>query len=86
MSTTKTKNGRNRQRTLSVGAGLRRSLLPDLVGMNVTEALDRVEQLRIARIRAEIAAGTYLTNDKLDFVAGCLADALTGPRRLPRAV
>lgn len=34
------------------------------------------EQQRIAEVRAQIAAGTYLTDDKLDYVAGRLRDVL----------
>jgi len=44
------------------------TLAGEFVGLTVEEALARVEQQRIDEIRRQIAAGTYLTEDKLEFV------------------
>jgi len=46
------------------------------LGTAARQAVATSEQERIVEIRAQIAAGTYLTEDKLDFVANRLQAVL----------
>jgi hypothetical protein len=41
----------------------------ELTGLTVREAIARVDELRLAEITQQIAAGTYFTEDKLTVVA-----------------
>lgn len=43
-----------------------------------TNGMDAVQSARVAQIRAEIAAGTYETPEKLELAVGRLFDELSG--------
>jgi hypothetical protein len=51
----------------------------DVTGLTVSEAIERVDEARILELRERIAAGTYLTDHKLDVVADRLAEVLHQP-------
>ena len=48
----------------------------EITGMTVTDAITALDRARVDALRRSIAAGTYLTDHKLDFVAERLADVL----------
>jgi len=51
----------------------------DVTGMPVSEAIDRVDEARILDLRQRIAAGTYLSDHKLDAVVDRLMEVLRQP-------
>jgi hypothetical protein len=55
----------------------------ELTGLTVREAIARVDELRLAEITQQIAAGTYFTEDKLTVVAERLWQAVQ--KEPPRA-
>lgn len=54
----------------------------DLRGLTVGDALERISEPRIQELRRQIAAGTYLTDEKLNVVTERLCGLLARARRV----
>lgn len=57
----------------------------EIVGLTVTQALAKVAEARLAEIREQIQAGTYLTPEKMNYVVERLWDLLRATAKEERA-